>query len=65
MQLGPKGAAGTLKEPMKSWECEGTQMQRNFPLIGESNNIVHNLQEASTVGEIGNSFHRINVALED
>ena len=39
--------------------------QRNFPLLDESNKIVHNLQEASTVGEIGKSSHRINASLED
>ena len=57
--------AGTPKEPLKCWECEGTHIQRNFPLLGESNKIVHNLQEASTVGEIVKSLHRINATLED
>ena len=61
VHLGPKGVIGTPKEPLKCWECEGPHLQRNFPLLGESNKTVHNLQEASTMGEIGKSFHWINV----
>ena len=29
------------------------------------NNTLHNIHEASIVGEIGRSFYRINAALED
>ena len=56
---------GTPKEPLKCLECEGPHVWRNCPLLTESNKTVHNLQEASIVGEIGKSFHRINVVLED
>ena len=59
MQHGPKGAAKTPKEPLKCWECEGTHVKRNLPLLGESNKIVHNLQKDSTVGEIVNNLHWI------
>ena len=52
-------------EPLKCWKCEGPHLRRNFPLLGESNKDVHNLQEASTVGEIGKFFHWINASLED
>ena len=65
MQLGSKGAIGTPKEPLKCWECKGPHVRRNFPLLNESNKTVHKMQEASTMGEIGKSFHQINAALED
>ena len=65
MHLGLKETVGTPNEPLKCWECKGPYLRRNFPLLGESNKDVHNLKEASTVGEIGKSFHRINAALKN
>ena len=37
---------------------------RNFPLFNQSNKVVHNLQEDSTIGEVGKSYHQTNAALE-
>ena len=64
MHLGPKGVVGTPKELLKCWECEGPHVQRNCPLLSESNKTVHNIQEASTMAEIRKSVHCINAALE-
>ena len=38
---------------------------RNFPHLNQTNKVVHNLQEASIVGEVGKSYHQINAALKN
>jgi hypothetical protein len=52
-------------EPLKCWECGETHLRRNGPcLIAANRTVVHNLQEASTVGDMGRSLHRINAAID-
>jgi hypothetical protein len=53
------------RKPLKCWECGGPHLRRNYPcLIAANRIVVHNLQEASTVGDMGRSLHRINVAID-
>ena len=40
-------------------------MRRNFPRLNQTNEVVHNLQEDSTVGEVGKSYHQIKASLEN
>ena len=65
MNLGPKGTMGAPKDPLKCWEWGYPHLQRNYPCLNQSNKFFHNLQEASTVGEVGKSHHHINAALEN
>jgi hypothetical protein len=52
-------------EPLKCWECGEPHLRRNYPcLIAANRTFVHNLQEASTVGDVGRSLHQINVAID-
>jgi predicted aspartyl protease len=53
------------REPLKCWECGEPHLRRNCRcLIAANNTAVHNLQEASTVGDMGRSLHRINAAID-
>jgi hypothetical protein len=53
------------REPLKCWECGEPHLRRNCPcLISANRTVVHNLQEASTVGDVGRSLHRINAAID-
>ena len=65
MNLGPNETTETPKETLKCQECGELHLRRNHPLLNESNKVVHNLQEASAIGEIGKSFHEIKEAFED
>ena len=53
---------GLLKPLKNLWSVGNVKVptyKQNFPLLGESNKIVHNLQKDSTVGEIVNNLHWI------
>ena len=65
MNLGSKWNVGTPKGPLKCWECGEPHLQRRYPCLNQTNKVVHNLQEASIVGEFGKSYHQINAALEN
>ena len=53
------------REPLKCWECGEPHLRRNFPcLISIERNTVHNLQEASIVGDMGRSVHIINAFVD-
>jgi hypothetical protein len=55
----------TPREPLKCWECGEPHLRRNCPRLTSANRtIVHNLQEASTVGDVGRSLHRINAVVD-
>jgi hypothetical protein len=42
-----------------------THLRRNYPrLISANRTTVHNLQEASTLGDAGRILHRINATIE-
>jgi hypothetical protein len=65
VNLGVKKVWDNLREPLKCWECGEPHLRRNFPcLISTMRTTVHKLQEASTVGDMGRSVHRINVAID-
>jgi hypothetical protein len=52
-------------EPLKFWECGEPHLRMNCPrLISANITAIHNLQEASTVGDVGRSLHRINAAID-
>jgi hypothetical protein len=38
-------------------------LSRNCPYINDTNKTIQNIQEASTIGDIGKSIHRINTTL--
>ena len=62
---GTKKFGDSYRETLKCWECREPHLRRNCPhLIAANNTAVHNLQEASTVGDMGRSLHRINVAID-
>ena len=63
--LGIKGTNGVPKQPLSYWECGEPHLKRYCPRLNGENKILHSIQEASTIGEIGKNFHRINAALED
>ena len=65
MNLGPKGAARSTKEPLKCWEFGEPHLQRTFPHLNETNKNIHNIQEASKGRETKRSIHRIHAFLED
>lgn len=63
--LGVKGTEGAPRGPLTCWECDGPHLKRHCPCLTGASNTLHSIQEASTVGDIGRSFHCINAALED
>jgi hypothetical protein len=65
VNLGTKKFGDNPREPLKCWECGEPHLRRNCPhLISANRTIVHNLQEASTVGDVGRSLHRINAVVD-
>jgi hypothetical protein len=65
VNLGMKKFGDNSREPLKCWECGEPHLRRNCPrLIAANRTVVHNLQEASTVGDMGRSLHRINAAID-
>jgi hypothetical protein len=64
VNVGTKKFGDSSCEPLKCWECGKPHLRRNCPCLISANIIVvHNLQEASTVGDVGRSLHRINAAI--
>jgi len=65
VKLGMKKFGDSSREPLKCWECGEPHLRRNCPhLILANRTVVHNLQEASTVGDVGRSLHRINASID-
>jgi hypothetical protein len=65
VNLGTKKFGDSPKEPLKCWECREPKLRRNYPhLTSIARTTIHNLQEASIVGDVGRSVHRINVAMD-
>jgi hypothetical protein len=62
--LGFKKTTNNVREPLKCWECGKPHLLRNFPYNNFSNKTIRNIQEATTVGDIGKSIHKINAALD-
>jgi hypothetical protein len=58
VNLGTKKFGDSPREPLKCWECGEPHLRRNCPcLTSTARTTVHNLQEASTVGDVGRSLH--------
>jgi len=65
INLGTKKFGDNPREPLKCWECGEPHLRTNCPCMNlKTKSVVHNLQEASTVGDVGRSLHRINAALD-
>jgi hypothetical protein len=65
VNLGMKKFGDISHEPLKCWECGEPHLRRNCPcLISANRTVVHNLQEASMVGDVGRSLHHINAAID-
>eukprot|EP00253_Pinus_taeda_P012585 PITA_12585 len=55
---------GTARPPLQCWGCGGPHYIKNCPQRKGTEQLSQ-IQEASTVGEVGRSVPRINAALED
>jgi len=65
INLGTKKFGDNPTESLKCWEHGEPHLRRNSQcLTSTSRSIVHSLQEASTIGDVGISVHGINVALD-
>jgi hypothetical protein len=65
VNLGTKKFGDNSHKELKCWECGEPHLRRNCPRLIAANIIfVHNLQEASTVGDVGRSMHWINAAID-
>jgi hypothetical protein len=65
LNLGTKRFGNNAREPLKCWECGDPHIMRNCPcLIIVNITVVHNFQEASTVGDMGISLHWINATID-
>jgi hypothetical protein len=58
--LGKRG-----RPPIQCWGCKEDHMYKDFPHRGDKMNTMHNIQEATTVEDMGRSIPRIYAALED
>jgi hypothetical protein len=66
VNLGTKKFRDNPHEPLKCWECGEPHLRRIcLGLNTKNRTIVHNLQEASTVGDVGRSLHRINASIDN
>ena len=65
VNLGVKKVGDNHKEPLKCWECREPHLRRNYPLLtSAARTTVHNLQQGSTVGDMGRSVHIINAVVD-
>jgi hypothetical protein len=63
--MGTKKFGDNPCEPLKCWECGEPHLRRNCPhLTSIARTMVHNLQEASIVGDVGKSLHQINAVVD-
>jgi hypothetical protein len=65
VNLGAKKFGESPIEPLKCWECGEPHLRRNCPhLTSAARTTVHNLKEASTVGDVGRNIHKINAVVD-
>ena len=65
LNLGTKRFGDNALEPLKCWDCGEPHLRRNCPhLIAANITVFHNLQEASTVGDMDRSLHWINATID-
>jgi hypothetical protein len=63
VNLGFKKTIDNPREPLKCWGFGEPHLSRNCPYINDINKTIQNIQEASIIGDIGKSIHRINTTL--
>jgi hypothetical protein len=65
VNLAAKKFRDNPREPPKCWECGEPHLRRNCPhLTSTAMTTVHNLKEASTVGDVGKSVQKINAVVD-
>jgi hypothetical protein len=58
VNLGMKKFGDNSREPLKFWECGEPHLRMNCPhLISANRTAIHNLKEASIVGDVARSLH--------
>jgi hypothetical protein len=60
-----KSSSKRPRPPIKCWGCKGEHLYRDFPHKEDKMRIVHNLQEATTVENVGRNIPRIYASMED
>jgi hypothetical protein len=50
---------------MQCWGCGGNHMQRDFPQRGDKAKILHSVQQAATVEDMGRNVSRIYTTLDN
>jgi predicted aspartyl protease len=55
----------TTRPPLQCWGCKEPHLYKDCPLNKNINQIVHNIQEATTVNDMARCTHKINAALEN
>jgi hypothetical protein len=64
--LGEKRFGDNFRKTLKCGECGEPHLRRKYPCLSSTNRIfVHNLQEASIVGDMGRSLHQINAVVDE
>jgi hypothetical protein len=65
VNLGTKKFGDSSRKPLKCWECGEPHLRRNCPCLMPANRIVvHNLQEASMVGDMAKILHQISATID-
>jgi hypothetical protein len=65
VNLGTKKFRDNPYQPLKCLECGEPDLRRNCPCLTlTAKTMIHNLQEASTGGDVGKSLHQINVVVD-
>jgi hypothetical protein len=59
------GNQGPRQPPMQCWGCKGDHRFIYFPHIGEQGRVVHNVQRAEIVEDMGRYVLRIYAALDN
>jgi hypothetical protein len=59
------GSQGPRQPPMQCWGCKGDHRFRDCPHRGEKSRVVHNVQRAETVEDMGRYVPRIYAALDN
>jgi hypothetical protein len=59
------GGQRPRQPPIQCWGCKGDHMYRDFPRRGEKGRIVHNVQQAKTVEDMGRNVPRIYAAMDN
>jgi hypothetical protein len=59
------GGKRSRHELIQCWDCNGDHKYRDFPHKNDKVRVVHNVQRAETVEEIGRSIPRIYAALDN